>query len=196
MEWPSNFIHDTHPMTYTKKSLLAITAASIVGATMLGVGATFAAAPNATPINRMHSLVQALADKFHVNTTDVQAVFDAQHAQQVTDRVAQEKTRLDKAVTDGKLTQDQENLIIAKQAEQKTFMESLKGKTKAEIQTAMKTNGESLKKWITDNKIPQAFFHFGFGPEMGRGFGGRMGASGFHRMGMNGSARSHTEVGK
>ncbi len=184
-------------MTYTKKSFLAITAASIAGVALIGVGATFAAAPSATPrVDRMHALVQAIADKFHVSTTDVQSVFDTQKTQNVADRVAQEKARLDKAVTDGKLTQVQENLIIAKQAEMKTFMESLKGKTKAEIQTAMKTNSDALKKWVADNKIPKQFFPFGFGFEMGRGFGGHMGAAGFHRMGMRGSAQDRNEVGE
>ncbi|MEK7615035.1 MAG: hypothetical protein AAB431_01465 [Patescibacteria group bacterium] len=165
-------------MTHAKKSFLAVTAVSLIGAAVLGVNATFAATPNTQPVDRMHTLVQALAEKFHLNTSEVQAVFEAQHLQHVADRETHEKELFGKLVTDGKLTQEQADKISAKQAETKTFMESLKGKTKAEVQTAMKAHMEEMKKWASDNNIPQGFLHRGFGPNMKRGFG-HMG--GFHR---------------
>jgi len=84
-------------------------------------------------------------------------------------RQASYKTRLDSAVTAGTITQAQENLILAEQTSQQTFMASLKGMTQTQRQAAMKANQANLKAWATTNSIPQKFIPGGFG---GRGMGG------------------------
>ena len=80
-------------------------------------------------------------------------------------------------MTDGKITQAQADLITAKHAELKTFMESLKDKTAAERMEAMKTKMDELKQWAEDNDIPLQYLHLGmkgphgkFGPRMGMPF--------------------------
>ena len=153
---------------------LAIGAIALAGTVAMGAGVYAAQTPNGIQ-NRMSSLVDAIATKFNLNPSDVQKVFDEQQAQQQSQmqakRQEQMKARLDKAVKDGKLTQAQEDMIIAKQKEIQDFMASLKDKSAADRLAAIKTEMAALKQWATDNKIPQQFaIGLGDGPMMkGRG---------------------------
>lgn len=179
-------------MTLKAIRTLAVTSAVLAG--VAGVGATMiqAAAPttttataSATRVDPMNSLVTAIAQKFGLNQADVQKVFDDQRTQMDTQRETEQasrlKTQLDQAVTNGKLTQTQENLIIAKQAEIKTFHDSLKGKTPEECEAAMKTEMASVTQWAKDNNIPTQYLMMG-GPGGGPrgGHGGPEGRGGFN----------------
>ncbi len=166
-------------MKFTKS--FAIAAAALVGAIALGTSVYAAQVPG-TFQNRTSALVQAIASKFNLNTADVQKVFDDQRAQQQADMQAKNEQRftdrLAQAVKDGKLTQAQSDLVTAKHQEVQTFMESLKDKTVADRQAALKTEMDSLKQWATDNNIPEGYLPMGFGPGRGmmgghEGFGGR-----------------------
>lgn len=77
--------------------------------------------------------------------------------------------RINRAVTNKKLTQDQADKIIAKYAELQAFKLTLVGKTPAERRAAMKTELASLKQWATDNNIPQGYIMFG-GARIGKWF--------------------------
>lgn len=125
----------------------------------------------------MGNLVNLIAQRFNLSTADVQKVFDEQRTAMEAARKQESADRLKQAVTDGKLTQDQANKITAKQAELEATRATLKDKTEAERQTAMKAEMESLKTWITENNIPQEFIMFG-GPGMGRGHGKGFGMGG------------------
>lgn len=126
------------------------------------------------PNNPMSNLVNAIAQKFNLNVSDVQQVFDEQHSKTQAERQQQMQQkfsdRLNKAVSDGKITQDQANLISAKHTEMQNYMKSLEGKTPEEIKTAMKAQIDSLKQWAEDNNIPMQYVQFG-----GKGFGKGMG---------------------
>lgn len=148
-------------MNQAKRFLIA--AVGAVGLTGAGVTLTQAAANPHPGDSRMATLVQALAKKFNLNATDIQAVFDENRQAMQADRLQEAKARLDQAVKDGKLTQAQADQIIAKQQELKTLMESLQGKTRAETEAARKTAMEDLKTWATTNSIPQEYLHIGFG---------------------------------
>jgi len=155
----------------TSLSIAALAAAGIITA---GIGVS-QAATNTVHTNPMTALVSAIAQKFNLNPTDVQQVIDQQRTameQQMQAKHAEEqKTVLDQAVKDGKITQAQEDLILAKQAEMKTFMESLKNKTHAERKTAFEANKMALTQWAKDNNIPEQYL-------MHRGPGGRGGEQG------------------
>ena len=141
----------------------------------MSAGVIFAAGNPGNVQNRMSGLVAAIAQKFHLNVQDVQQVFDAQRQQSMQQMQAQQgqrmKARLDQAVKDGKLTQSQEDQIIAKQQEVQTFMASLQGKNPQDRQSAIKTEMDSLKSWAQSNNIPSQYL---------MPFGGRMG--GMHGM--------------
>lgn len=137
----------------------------------LGIASITAAhaATSATGTNPMSSLVQAIAQKFNLSSADVQQVFDQQHAQMDAQRSQAMTDRINQAVTDGKLTQDQASKILAKKAELEALHKSLEGA--ADERTAMKTQMESLKQWATDNNIPVQYLFFMGGHGMKGGAG-------------------------
>lgn len=148
---------------------IALSIAGIGAATLIGVGGVQAAQDTAHT-----SLVDKIAARFNLNKADVQTLFDqdrsemdAKHAQKIGDR-------LQKAVDAGTITSAQRDLIEAKQADMRTYMESLKDKTPDERHTAMKAKMEELKQWATDNGIPEKFV----GPHGGRGGHGPGGPGG------------------
>lgn len=167
-------------MKKPNKSTMVAIAAVAFGLTAASVGAVHAAS-NTTSTNPMNSLVIAIAQKFNLNTTDVQQVFDDQHTQMEASRQEEFKTRLAQTVTDGKLTQDQADKIIAKFAEldsqRETNKTAMDGKTEAERRTAMQEQMTNLQQWATDNNIPMKYLPFGHGghkgPRGGMGFGPR-----------------------
>lgn len=145
-----------------KKSLLTGGVVTAVGlSTVLGMGLASAQSGTAGT----SGLIDKIAQKFNLNKADVQAVFDEDKAARQADRQAKEKQRLDQAIQDGKLTQEQEDKIIAKQAELRTQMEAeretLKDKTEAERRTLMEQRRTELEKWATDNNIPLEYLHPG-----------------------------------
>jgi len=135
---------------------------------VIGVAGLLSIAGAATAIHAASStttgtnnLVQMIADKFHLNVSDVQQVFDQNRANEQADRQAKAKEFLDAAVKDGKITQAQEDLIVAKQKEIQTFMDSLKGKSAADRKTAMQTEMTQVAQWAKDNGISQRYLHLG-----------------------------------
>lgn len=153
-----------------KKALLITGAATTIGlASVLGVGIATAQSDNKVT----GDLVNKIASRFNLKTADVQKVFDEERAANQAERQQKLKADLDQAVKDGKITQKQEDLIIAKHKEMATYMDSLKGKTRQEHRTAMDTKRDELKKWATDNNIPEQYVLMG-GHE-GRGIGPKRG---------------------
>jgi hypothetical protein len=153
-----------------KKALLVTGAASTIGlSSVAGMGVASAATTGTTNSNTdgMSSLVDKLATKFNLNKSDVQAVFDEDRSSHDAEMQQKLEERLNQAVTDGKITSAQKTLILNKQKEMKTFMDSLKGKTADERDSAMKTKMAELKTWASDNNIPEDYL----GP-MGHGPGG------------------------
>lgn len=136
--------------------------------------------------NPMSNLVNAIAAKFNLNASDVQQVFDDQQKQEEANREQMFTDRLNQAVTDGKLTQDQANKITAKKQELESQREANKAsfdsQTDAQRKAAMEQQMADLKQWATDNNIPQEFMPFagGFG-----GFGGHHGGFGHGPEDMN-----------
>ncbi len=169
-------------MNIQRKFMIGATA--LAGAATLGIGLTQASTLKTSGFNPMGNLVSAIAQKFNLNKSDVQQVFDEQRTlqeqQMQAERAAREKAMLDQAVKDGKLTQAQEDLIIAKQAEAKTFLDGLKNLGATERQAKLETWRTELKAWAATNSIPEQYLMPVMGgPGKGRGgMGpGRMGDS-------------------
>lgn len=125
--------------------------------------------------NDGNTLVDKIAKKFNLNKDDVQKVFDENKAEHDAERQQKLEKKLDKAVSDGKITSAQKDQIIAKLDEMKSFFDSLKDKSPAERRAALKTKRAELQKWAKDNNIPKGLLmpgglHPGFGghrPEPG-----------------------------
>lgn len=156
--------------------------AFILGAAAIG-GYTFVSAAEVDDKdNPMNALVSAIAEKFNLNSSEVQSVVDdvmetqreemqAQHEQEFKDRIS-------KAVSDGKLTQAQADLIEAKKQELRSQMDNVrddfKNLSEDERKAKMDERRDEMKKWAEDNNITEDMMHMfgegrGFGESMGRG---------------------------
>ncbi len=185
----------------SKKSKMIAATAFVLGLTVVGGGAIAVSA--ATDIsttasahdNPMQALVAAIASRFGLNTSDVQAVVDnvmtAKRAEMEAKQQQNVATRLSQAVTDGKITSAQAALITAKAAEVKATFEADRTTdqtlTEEQRMAKMKARMDSLKAWATTNNIPEQYLRF-VGGHGGPGMGGR-GHGGFGgHAGINGQA--------
>lgn len=145
----------------------------LAGAALIG-GTVFAATSQATKTSPFSALATAIAQKFNLNSTDVQTVIDQT---MTAERTQMEKDRLAQAVTDGKLTQAQADLIVAKraslEAEREANKTSFSAMTDTERQAAMEKNKADLQAWATANNVPVEYLFGG-----GRGHGGGHGMMG------------------
>lgn len=156
-----------------KKSILL--PALVAGA--IGVGAVYGAAQiyaQGTP-GTYPAIVQKIADKFGLNVNDVKSVFDQNRKDQQTQRETKFEQRLTQAVTDGKITDAQKQLIIAKHQElianRQTFFSSLKNMTPEQRKAAMLKQQQDLQAWAKQNNIDTQYLFGGFGMRGMRGMG-------------------------
>ncbi len=146
-----------------KKPLLVAGAASIVAlGGMAGSSLVAAAAPGSN--GSAPSLVDTIASKFHLNKNDVQAVVDQNRSEHQAEHQKKFEDRLDRAVSDGKLTSTQKNQILAREKELKSYMDSIKDKSPQERHQLMKAKLDELKTWAKANNIAPQYVRFGPGP--------------------------------
>lgn len=162
-----------------KKILLTSLTVVALGAGLLTTTRVFAQ----TSTDPMSSIVQKIADKFGLNKSDVQAVFDQDRADRKTAMEQKFEKQLDQDVKDGKITEAQKQLIIAKRKELETTrqnnMQNMQGKSKDEIKAGMEANKatmeaerKSLEDWAKQNGIDVKYLMGGFGMHGGPGRNG------------------------
>lgn len=149
------------------RTLLAALTVATIGAGAFGMSGIANAAQGTAAMNPMSGLVDAIATKFNLNPSDVQQVFDDQHAKMMADHQQVMADRISAAVTAGTITQAQADAITAKLQEMKGFFDTLKDKTPEERRAAMKTQMDDLKTWATTNNIPADLLPLGHGGHMG-----------------------------
>jgi hypothetical protein len=181
-----------------KKIFFGLVIVGVLGAGLFATSRVFAQ-NTGNGQNYMANLVQKIADKFGLNKSDVQAVFDQDRTERQADMQKNREAKqaemeakftaqLDQDLKDGKITQAQKDLIIAKRKEletaRQTEMQSLQGKTGDELKAAMdakktqmQTQRTELENWAKQNNIDMKYFMGGFWGK-GPGFGGM----GFGRM--------------
>lgn len=158
----------------SKKSKSIAVTAFVLGVALAGAGSitstaladtTNTSTREANRAEHITNLVNALAQKFNLNSTEVKTVIDTVMTNEQTAMQAKRDQnladRLAKAVTAGKITQAQSALITAKIQETKTFMDSLKNKTEEERKAAMTTFKTNIQTWATANNIPKEFVMMG-----------------------------------
>ncbi len=136
---------------------------------LASMGAVYAASPNSQAKNPMSNIVTAIAEKFNLNVSDVQQVFDDNRATMQAERQTEMQQnftdQLNQAITDGKLTQEQADKITAKKAELQSEKQNLQNGKPEENRETAKAHMDELKQWAEDNNIPLEYFQLG-------GFGG------------------------
>ena len=157
-----------------KKIILSALVLTIVGAGILGTSRVYAQNTNGGP---MSALAQMIADKFNLNKNDVQTVFDQYRSDRQSQTQANFEQKLSQAVTDGKITEAQKQLILSKHKElqdsRDTSRSDIQNMTPEERKTIKETQKQALEDWAKQNNIDLKYF---FGGRMGLGhFGGMKG---------------------
>lgn len=155
-----------------KKPLLIAGAVAAIGSAGLAGSSLVSADSNTAG---QDGLVDKIAQKFNLNKSDVKAVFDQDRADHQAKMQANVEKQLSQAVTDGKLTADQKDKILAKRKEMQASRDSdrdtMKNKTPAERKAAMEAKRTELEQWAKDNNIPTEYLRFVMGGPGGRGHG-------------------------
>jgi hypothetical protein len=160
-----------------KKTVLTAIAITILGTGMFASTRVFAQSAS----DPMSTLVTKIADKFGLKKADVQSVFDQDRSDRQAEMEAKFESTLTQAITDGKLTETQKQLIIAKRKELDASRltskpEDMQGKTEEERKAAMEANKtkmeterKALEDWAKQNGIDTKYLMGGFGMHGGPG---------------------------
>jgi hypothetical protein len=163
----------------TKKTILTVAGVSVLCGGLVVATSAFAQTSTNNQ-NGVPSLVQEVANKFHLNTSDVQSVF-TQHRQEImAKQEANYENYLKNLVSSGKINDEQEQLILNKHKELISQMQSnlknFKSMTPAERRAEMQANMQDLQTWAKQNNITLQYLR-PFGPGMGR-----FGRFGWHKL--------------
>lgn len=150
--------------------MLTAAAVTVLGAGILTASTAFAQSTTAAQ-DPMSSLVQKIADKFNLNESEVQAVFDEERGERHATMQADFEKQLSTYVSEGKITEEQKQLILEKRLEINAERESNKGAFKnlsnEERKTQMETRRAELEAWATENEIDLQYLM----PKGGKGHG-------------------------
>ena len=155
----------------TKRTLFTIAAVSILSGSVVVVTNAFAQTPTSGQ-STVPSLAQEIATKFHLNLSDVQSVFKQHRQEVISQRESNYESYLQNLVNSGKITEEQKQLILNKQQQLESQMQSnkqkLKNMTPAERKIQFQATMQNLKTWAKQNNINLQYLRpFGHG----RGFG-------------------------
>lgn len=135
-----------------KKIILPVIMATIIGVSILGATPAHAQTSDSSPFQ---SLIQKIVEKFGLKQADVESVFEEHRNQKQLEMQQRYQTRLEEAVKNGTITEEQKQLILKKQEE----LISSREKNRTELET-----------WAKENNIDLSLF---FGFRHGKGFGHR-----------------------
>jgi hypothetical protein len=135
-----------------KKVLIPIIGAVTVGSTLFGVSFVEA---QGTP-STIPSIVQRIAQRFNLNQSDVQKVFDEQKTEMHAQKKAELETRLNQAVKDGKITDTQKQAILTKFGEMSAMhsnKEQPHNMAPEQRQQEMQQKQTELESWAAKNGL-------------------------------------------
>ncbi|MGB4759356.1 MAG: hypothetical protein WBP26_04865 [Candidatus Saccharimonadales bacterium] len=162
-------------MAQLKKSLVISAAVLGLGLTGLGTVGAVSAASNTSSTGES-SLVEKIANKFGLDKSKVQAVFDEDRDEHRAEMKEKRLEELKQAVTDGKLTQAQADHITSVQNEIETLMGDGSPKDMStETRDAIKQKMDDLKTWAEEQNLDLKEIGGLGGPRGGHGgpgFGG------------------------
>jgi hypothetical protein len=133
------------------------------GSAMFVATKTFAESAQSEPTD----LIQKIADRFGLNKDDVKAVFDQNREEHHAKMEEKFTAKLDQYVKDGKITEEQKQLIINKRkemhSERETNMPAMQNLTAGEHRQKMEEKRTALETWAKQNNIDPSYLMGGFG---------------------------------
>lgn len=166
------------------KSLLVIGTVATVGLGSLGAASIVNAqsTTKSTTDSARSSIIDKLAAKFGVDKSEVQAVFDEEHAARAAERLTKLTDKLASYVSDGSITQEQSDKILAKYKEiqmtRDAAKDSLDSLTKDERKAKMDEQRTAFDEWVKSSGIPEQYAKLALGFGRGHGPGGHHGPHG------------------
>ncbi len=141
-----------------KKSLLLAGVFATLGVVSLaGIGAVSAQSDRSNG----STLAEKIAQKFNLNKDEVQQVLKADREEKQSEHKAKQEERLNNAVTNGKLTEEQKTKILDRMKEMQQAREQNKDNMKSmsdeERHAFMKDKREALDAWAKENNIPKEY---------------------------------------
>lgn len=140
-------------MIFTKGKI-AIPVLTII---MLGIASLSVPSISAQEAGNYPSIVQRLAEKFGVEESEVAEVFEMEHKERYANMQAVFTERLDEMVVNGKITDDQKELILEKQEElriqREMDREMVANMTADERREFYEGQKKELSEWSKENGI-------------------------------------------
>lgn len=131
-------------MKINKKLTAMALSVGVVGAGLAGSAAM--AEPSSV---QYPSIVDKLAEKFNLNKDEVKKVFDEQKAEHQVEHKQKLEEKLNQAVKDGKLSEDQKTKLLAKMEEMQKQREENRQQTKEQREAKR----QEFKTWAEQNGI-------------------------------------------
>lgn len=121
-------------------------------------------------------IIQKLVERFNLNPEEVEEVFQEAHQERHELHLQTINERLDEAVENGDITQEQKQAILDKMDEHQADMEALRDMSQEERHQWMADHKQELIDWAQANDIDLKQLYMGamFGKGMGKGFGKSM----------------------
>jgi DNA repair ATPase RecN len=125
---------------------------SVVMTGILAVGAIGVLPADAQEANSYPPIIQRLADRFSLNAEEVQVVFEEERADHHSEMLQNFDDRLNNAVSDGKITEEQKAAILDKHEEMQAKMEELLGQdlSREEMHQQMQEYHDELSTWAEE----------------------------------------------
>lgn len=120
-----------------------------VTAGVVGAGALSGLALADSADEKYPPVVDKIAEKFNLNKDEVQKVFDEQRAEHQAEHKQRLEEKLNQAVKNGKITEDQKTKLIAKLEE----MRKNRQDQRAENREQREAVRDEFKKWADENGI-------------------------------------------
>ena len=134
---------------------IIVASAVIIGAGAYGLNSALADSDSDSP-----PIIQKLVEKFNLNENEVKAVFEEERNQHQERAREMFEERLNQAVKDGKITEEQKNKIMAKHEEMRTERQQERNERQEQRQ--------EMEQWAEDNGINLEDVGM-FGGGLGRG---------------------------
>ncbi len=120
-------------------------------------------------------IIQKLVEKFGLNETEVKQVFDEQRTERKAEMQAKREEKLNQAVGEGVITEEQKQALLAKKEEVRVNKGELKDLSKEEREAQREANREEMQTWAEGQGIDLEALHQFMGPKKGPGKGRRPG---------------------
>ncbi len=138
-------------MKISKNLIAALAVTTIATGSILGVSAASAHGSG----DNKDELVTKLAEKFNVDASEVESVFEEQHAEMEAERDTKREEHLQSLVDAGTITADQKIALETKFTEMETARESIKDQdlTHEEMHTKMEESRTAFEAWAKEQGI-------------------------------------------